>query len=197
MVEGGLCVLPLFGAEEADDEPADKGGGEKGGGGEKIPVEVVARQAVGELVMPEPVIRTSPDEKRAQLVRVPTWLWIDKGVWEPVSKTVKVPGVSVTATATPVETIWATGDGSSVVCEGPGTPYAKRFAADASSPDCGHTYRRSSAGQPDDAYTLTATIVWDVHWHGGGQQGAVPGLQTQAEVPLRVAEAQALVTDGA
>lgn len=52
MVEGGLCVLPLFGAEDADAELAGKGGGEKGGG-EKIPVEVVARQAVGELVMPE------------------------------------------------------------------------------------------------------------------------------------------------
>ncbi|MBC9718009.1 hypothetical protein H9Y04_36300 [Streptomyces sp. TRM66268-LWL] len=160
-------------------------------------MEVVVRQAVGELRMPEPVIRTNPDEDAAQLVRVPTWMWIDKGVWKPVSKTVAVPGVSVTATATPVEAVWVMGDGSSVVCTGPGTPYSVEFAADEPSPDCGHTYEKSSAGQPGEAYTVIATITWDVVWHGGGQQGVIPGLETQAELPLRVAEAQALVTGGA
>ena len=36
-------------------------------------------------------------------------------------------------------------------------------------------------------------VSWVVEWHGGGQQGVIPGLETQAQVPLRVAEAQALV----
>lgn len=44
-----------------------------------------------------------------QLVGLPTWLWIDPSGWGPVSKSVSVPGVSVTATATPVSVVWSTG----------------------------------------------------------------------------------------
>ncbi|UDM03267.1 hypothetical protein [Streptomyces longhuiensis] len=154
----------------------------------------VAQQVVRELVLPDPVIQTSPDEKHAQLVRVPTWMWLDGAMWKPVAKTAKVPGVSVTATATPRSATWRMGDGETEVCEGSGTPYSSKFVADSSSPDCGHTYVRSSAGQPDDAYTVSVTVTWDVEWRGGGQQGLIPGLQTQAQMPLRVAEAQALVT---
>ncbi|MFE1411354.1 hypothetical protein ACFW6F_11195 [Streptomyces sp. NPDC058746] len=155
---------------------------------------VLAWQAVRELVMPEPVVRTNPDHARAQLVRVPTWMWLEQGVWRPVSKTVEVPGVSVTATASPVSVTWDMGDGATVTCRGPGTAYSADVSATAGSPDCGQMYRRSSAGQPGDAYRLTASIRWDVAWRGGGQQGLFPGLQTRTTVPVRVAEAQALVT---
>ncbi|QIY94475.1 hypothetical protein HEP87_11205 [Streptomyces sp. S1D4-11] len=154
---------------------------------------VVAQQVVRELVLPDPVIRTNPDERHAQLVRVSTWMWLDRAMWRPVSKTATVPGVTVTATAIPRMATWLMGDGQRVVCEGAGTPYSPKYAADSGSPDCGHTYVRSSAGQPEDAYTVSVTVTWDVEWHGGGQQGLIPGLQTQAEMPLRVAEAQALV----
>ncbi|MFC5200169.1 hypothetical protein [Streptomyces kaempferi] len=154
---------------------------------------VVAQQVVRELVLPDPVIRTNPDEKHAQLVRVPTWMWLDGAMWQPVSKTATVPGVTVTATAIPRMATWLMGEGQRVVCEGAGTPYSRKYAADSRSPDCGHIYVRSSAGQPEDAYTVSVTVTWDVEWHGGGRQGLVPGLQTQAEMPLRVAEAQALV----
>lgn len=37
------------------------------------------------------------------------------------------------------------------------------------------------------------TVNWDVQWHGGGRHGVIPGLRTQAQMPLCVAEAQALV----
>ncbi|WP_381226415.1 hypothetical protein [Streptomyces mauvecolor] len=169
-----------------------------GAGGDAAPAAVpdpavVARQVVRELVLPAPVIRTNPDEKAAQLVRVPTWMWLDPGMWRPVSKTASVPGVSVTATAIPRTVTWRMGDGSTVVCAGAGTPYSAQYAADSASPDCGHTYLRSSAGQPREAYTVSVSVSWDVEWHGGGQQGVIPGQQSQAQVPLRVAEAQALV----
>ncbi|MFI5808581.1 hypothetical protein [Streptomyces sp. NPDC051561] len=154
----------------------------------------MAQQAVQELVLPKPVIRMNPDEKFAQLVRVPTWMWLDRGAWKPVSETVAVPGVSVTAKATPRSATWVMGDGTTVVCKGAGTPYSAKFAADAKSPDCGHTYRRSSAGKRGEAYVVSVTVGWDVEWQGGGEQGVVPGMQTQAQMPLRVAEAQALVT---
>ncbi|MFD7169245.1 hypothetical protein [Streptomyces violascens] len=85
------------------------------------------------------------------------------------------------------------GDGSTVVCAGAGTPYSAQYAADSASPDCGHTYLRSSAGRPGEAYTVSVSVSWDVEWHGGGQQGVIGGQLSQSQVPLRVAEAQALV----
>ncbi|TKA12267.1 hypothetical protein FCI23_07080 [Actinacidiphila oryziradicis] len=138
----------------------------------------------------------SPGEDVAQVVGVPTWLWVDGSVWRPVSRTARVPGMVVTATATPRRVVWSMGDGVRVTCVGPGTAYSARFAADSVSPDCGHVYRRSSAGRPGEAFTVTATIVWDVVWQGGGQAGAVPGLRSAAEIPVRVSEVQALVVDG-
>lgn len=182
--------VPLPGqsfAEPEDEKP-------EGGGASKPPEPaVVAQQAVRELVLPDPVIRTNPGEQHAQLVSVPTWMWLDRVMWKPVSETATVPGVSVTATAKPREASWVMGDGKTVVCEGAGTPYSSKYAADSESPDCGHVYLRSSAGQPEEAFTVSVTVVWDVEWHGGGDQGVVPGLETQAQVSLRVAEAQALV----
>ena len=77
-------------------------------------------------------------------------------------------GGSVTATATPVSVTWRPGDGSTVTCHGAGTPYTSADDPAAPSPDCGHTYTRSSAGQPGGAFTATATITWDVAWQGAG-----------------------------
>lgn len=120
--------------------------GKKGGRARPEPA-VVAQKALRELVLPDPEIRTNPDEKHAQLVRVPTWMWLDRAMWKPVSETAKVPGVSVTATAIPRSATWRMGDGKTVVCDSAGTRYSAKYAADSESPDCGHTYLRSSAGR--------------------------------------------------
>ncbi|WP_431953447.1 hypothetical protein [Actinacidiphila sp. bgisy167] len=157
--------------------------------------EEVARQVVRQLVLPEPVIRMSPDEEAAQVVHVPTWLWVDRSVWRPVSKTAQVPGMTVTATATPRAVEWSMGDGATVVCAGPGTPYATKFAAASGSPDCGHTYARSSAGQPEEAFPVRAAITWDVVWRGDGRSGVIRGLRSATRIPVKVTEVQALVVD--
>ncbi|MFE6158811.1 hypothetical protein ACFQ7F_07825 [Streptomyces sp. NPDC056486] len=183
--------VPLPGQSFAEPD-GKKPKGRKRGGARPEPA-VVAQQAVRELVLPDPEIRTNPDETYAQLVRVPTWMWLDRVMWKPVSQTAKVPGVSVTATAIPRSATWRMGDGKTVVCEGAGTAYSAKYEADSESPDCGHTYVRSSAGRPEEAFTISVTVTWDVEWHGGGEQGAIPGLHTQAQMSLRVAEAQALV----
>ncbi|MEU1627037.1 hypothetical protein ABZ746_17290 [Streptomyces sp. NPDC020096] len=159
--------------------------------------EAVARQAVSQLRLPSPQIRMNPDAAVAQVVRVPTWMWIDRADWQPVSQRAEVPGVEVTATATPQRVVWTMGDGGSVTCAGSGTPYSSRFPAASLSPDCGYVYRRSSAGQPGEAFTVTATIVWDVVWHGGGRGGTVRGLESRAQLPVRVSEVQAVVVTGA
>ncbi|MDI2127150.1 ATP/GTP-binding protein [Yinghuangia seranimata] len=153
----------------------------------------LAQVAVSRLRLPSPVVGTSPSGD--QVVRVPTWLWVDRSVWGPVSATAAVPGVSVTATAVPVSVVWSMGTGESVNCAGPGTPYVPGSDAAAASPDCGYTYTRSSAGQRGERFAVSVTVSWRVTWVGGGQSGTVEGLSTTTAVDLRVREVQAVIVN--
>ena len=105
-------------------------------------------------------------------------------------------GAEVTATATPQGVVWSMGDEDSVSCDGPGTPYSPRFAAASKSPDCGYVYPRSSAGEPGEVFTVTATVVWNVSWRGDGKEGRISGLRTMAQRSVRVAEVQGVVVAG-
>jgi hypothetical protein len=169
------------------------------GGGAPVPPPpaVLAQLAVRYLRLPDPVIRSSPAPGALQLTRLPTWLWVALAAWRPESKTARVPGESVTATATPVSASWQMGDGKTVTCHGPGTPYTAGDNPASSSPTCGYTYTRSSAGQPHAAYHVTVTITWDITWTGtGGAGGALSPLFTAAAAAMRVAESQAVNTAG-
>ena len=132
-----------------------------------------------------------------QLVHLPVWLWVNRAVWVARSTTAAVPGEQVTATAIPVSVTWRMGDGSVVVCRGPGTPYSRRYGPASASPDCGHTYGRSSAGLPRGAYRVAATITWDVTWQAtGGAGGTLPPLFSTSAATFRVAESQTVNTAG-
>ncbi|MGW0734460.1 hypothetical protein [Streptomyces sp. NPDC002851] len=170
------------------------GGDAKPEGGEPVPVEVVVQEAVEQLELPEPVIRTSPDEDYVQVVRVPTWMWVEHSTWEPVTETAAVDGLKVTATARPKRAVWSMGEGGQVVCKGPGTPYSDEYDAKASSPDCGYTYRKASIGARGGTFEVSVRVIWDVEWRGGGESGVVPGLVRDAERQLVVDEVQAVVT---
>lgn len=155
--------------------------------------EELAQRAYRQLVLAVPAIRTSPVVTVPQLVRVPTWLWVDAGMWSPRSRTAAVPGLTATATARPVRVNWSMGDGVTVQCQGPGTPYRDgEGRASAASPDCGHTYLRPSVGAPEGMFRVTATVEWAVSWVGGGRAGTLPALASVASVMMRVTEAQAL-----
>lgn len=181
---GGGGILPRF---DVAKKP-------KPSGGDHVPAEVIVQRAVTRLELPEPVIRTSPDEDFVQVVHVPTWMWVERETWGPVSATAAVDGVKVTATAHPRIAVWSMGEGGSVVCHGPGTPYTDAYGPKAPSPDCGYTYQRASLSAPDKAFTVSVQVTWDVEWHGGGQAGVVPGLVMGAERQLMVDEVQAVVT---
>ncbi|SFK89050.1 hypothetical protein SAMN05421835_1424 [Amycolatopsis sacchari] len=146
-----------------------------------------------QLKLPSPAISANPAGD--QLVNLPTWMWLSSG-WGPVSTTASVPGVSVTATATPGFVTWSMGDGSTVVCNGAGTPYSVGTDPAAPSPDCGHVYHRSSAAQPGQAFGVTATVHWTVTWSGAGQGGTFPEMTTTSTESFRVAESQALNNGG-
>ncbi len=124
-----------------------------------------------------------------------TWLWIDPGAWQPLSQTASAGPVSATVTATPTSVRWDMGDGAVVTCRGPGTPFDPTRAESAQSTDCSHTYKRSSAGQSGERYTVRVTITYGVSWTasgapGGGELGVI---ESSESLPLRVAEGQAVV----
>jgi hypothetical protein len=155
----------------------------------------LAQQALSTLPLPAPAIEMAPPADQDQLVNVSTWLWIDPSAWRSLSATAAAGPVSATATATPAEVVWQMGDGHTVTCLGPGTPY------DPSEPNattnCQYTWTQSSAGQPGGTYQVTATVYWQATWAasgapGGGSLGLVPG--PTAQVAVRVAESQAVNT---
>jgi hypothetical protein len=155
---------------------------------------VLAQQATRQLAIPSLSVGASPSVNTDQLVGLPTWLWLE-GSWNSVTATAAVPGESVTATATPTSVKWSLGDGNTIECQGPGTPYAATDEPNAPSPTCGYTYQKSSVGQPNDAFSITATVSWVVDWVGGGQSGAVPDLDSTTQASLRVAYVQSLNTE--
>jgi hypothetical protein len=49
-----------------------------------------------------------------------------------------------------------------------------------------HTYRDTGT------YTVTVRVAWSADWRLGGDSGTVPGLQTEASIPLEVRQLQAV-----
>jgi len=152
----------------------------------------LAARAVDQMQLTGAVIGMTPGPDRTGLVGVPVWLWttVTPTSWGPNSATAAVPGLSVTATAQASQIVWDMGDGTKVTCANPGTAYYKGAIT---SPMCQHIYQRSSAGQPDDAYPVTASTTWDVTWTGGGTTGALT-LTRASSSTVRIGELQVLVT---
>ena len=156
--------------------------------------EALAEEALDRTPIPAPEIRLNPPAGEDQVVNVPTWMWIDRDAWTPVSATASAGAVSVTATATPTSVSWDMGNGDVVVCAGAGTPYDPSVRADEQHSDCTYTYRGSSAGRPSGAFTMSVTMTWGVTWSvvgapGGGSLGTAQRTATSA---VRVAEIQAV-----
>lgn len=128
-------------------------------------------------------------------VGAPVYMWTDRGpaTFGPQTLTGSAGGVTITATARVARIVWTMGDGATVTCRTPGTPYEDRYGF-TPSPDCGHRYTRTSAGQPGNAYPVTATSFWVVDWTGpGGSAGRIT-LNLTSRTSIQVGELQALVT---
>lgn len=151
----------------------------------------VVSTAVARLRPAVPDIRMSPRPPAAALVFVPTWLWVDGATWTSPSATASAAGMAITATATPVSVTWLPGDGTRLVCAGPGVAWTGG-ADPLGSSACSHTYRRPSTSLLAGTYVLRATVMWRVTWQGAGMSGTAQPLITTATVPVRVAESQGL-----
>jgi hypothetical protein len=148
------------------------------GGGGPNPAQL-AQQALKKLPLLPPQIDINPKPGGKGLVGMPVWMAVARtaGGWGPQSASASAGGVTVTATGTVQQVVWSMGDGQSVTCNGPGTPYNASYGK-SSSPNCGYTYSQDSSAQPGGKFTVTATATWDVHWVGGGQQGDLTTSRT-------------------
>ncbi|MEN3541072.1 hypothetical protein AAH991_38575 [Microbispora sp. ZYX-F-249] len=160
--------------------------------------QMLVGQAVKELVLPLPQVRTAPPRGRPGLVGIRQWFWLDgAGQWTVKSKRVQVGDVWAEVTASPRRLVISPGAGlPDVVCDGPGTPYDPARSPQEQESGCTYLYERSSAGQPRDAYQVSVTVVWGASWRGsGGAGGPLAPISRSTSYALSVAEAQALVTD--
>ena len=151
----------------------------------------IAQQAQKQIQPPTPTIHMNPDPTSGSdlLVELETWLWVEQNDLGSQSATVTAGPVSVTGTMTASSVTWNMGDGHTITCQGPGTPYAP-----GAKPTCSYTYPRSSAREPGSKYKVTATITWTGSYTvtgapGGG--GLAPITRTSSTT-VRVAEAQAI-----
>ena len=161
---------------------------------------VLARQAYGELSLPEPVAHRSPPEDNSDpqygglpytWVGLSTFYWVED--WQPLARTVTLRGVSATVTATPTGLTFDPGDGNPPVsCDGPGRPWVE---ADGNKPPsdgaCGYTYR---AVTPDGPLTATTSVQWSVNWTSStGASGTFPVSTTSSSSSFLVEQIQVVI----
>ena len=164
--------------------PAGFGGGVDPG--------ALAAEAAKNLPIRGATIGSAPPSGDKVLVGVPVWLWTAKSAttWGPSTATATAGGISATAIANATKIVWSMGDGSSVTCTSPGTPYKSSYGGTAS-PDCGYVYTTVSTGKSGGKFTITATTYWDITWTATtGASGTLP-LQTRtSQTTARVGELQ-------
>jgi hypothetical protein len=130
------------------------------------------------------------------LVGLPVWMWVedpDADTYGPASINLAAGAVTVSLTAAVERVEWDMGDGTVVTCTSPGTPYDPSRGAQPS-PDCGHVYTTTSAGQSGDAFTVTATSYWVASWSSNTGAAGTIDLQQTATEQVRIGESQVIVT---
>lgn len=141
-----------------------------------------------------PNIGIVPEDKpgRVGLVGMPVWMWVENPGPTTFGPQGITGSITITAKAMVSSVTWHMGDGAVVNCTKPGTPYQVTYGK-RNSPDCGHTYTRTSRSQPGGAYAVIADSHWKVDWTGGGDSGQET-LDVESRTSIVVDELQVLVT---
>jgi hypothetical protein len=155
-----------------------------------LPMEEIVGYARS-LIQPIPIeIGMNPVGR--QVVKVPTWLYINENAFTTMEATATVTppiggSLSATVTAAPDEVRWTTGDGSApVVCDGPGEPFSGPDPM--AEGDCSHTYKRAGEG-----FSIEATLNWTVSWTATNGEGDVlPDLFSSDTASTSVVEVQSI-----
>lgn len=155
---------------------------------------VLRDRAAALVVLPSPSVGTFPALSNPAIVQTETWMWIEDD-WSPRTAEDGQGFTNVTVTATPTRADWSMGDGSVIPCNGPGTRWESgRYQAGST---CTHTYTRSSAGQPDNRYSASVTVVWELTWSiNGSPQGSFGQVDQTSAFAIAVGELQAVESNG-
>ncbi|MER6059354.1 ATP/GTP-binding protein [Streptomyces albidoflavus] len=155
---------------------------------------VLAREAVDKMLLRGPEIGITPKPGGKGVVGMPVYMWTARGAetYGPNTASASAGGITVTATAKVAKIEWQMGDGTTVTCTTPGTPYKAEYGKKPS-PDCGHRYTKPSSTTASGDYHVTATSTWDIDWqvNGGGASGEMTEIRDSA-VDITVAEVQVL-----
>lgn len=153
-------------------------------------------EAIAKLGLRGPDIQLAPDPAGAGLVGLPVWMWTPEttAIWGPQSDDATSLGITLHVEAHGERIRWDMGDGTEVVCDGPGEPYDPAFGAEPS--ECPHVYEEPSRDQPDGRYQVTATTEWRIDWEI--DQTAVSGFElrtrTADPVSVRINELQVVTS---
>ncbi|MEV7525056.1 hypothetical protein [Streptomyces sp. NPDC091371] len=162
--------------------------------------QILAEYAYDELRLPDTTVTLKPGDKST--VNLPTWAWLDKTTFRPVSVTASIPnsGLSATTTATPVSLKLEPGTADAqlhpaggvcpIAADGSiGAPFSQDKANQA--PPCGVTYLRSTTRT--GPHKLRATVTWKVEWTSTtGQGGTLPSGTFGTTQDVTVQEIQAI-----
>ncbi len=149
----------------------------------------------------KPQIATTPLTGSTAFIGIPVWLWLTN----PASYSNRDQGASSEGINFALQhrfqrVVWTMGNGNSITCYNPGTPYTSSPSIKMS-PDCGYTYpRRSASTTTSGTFPVSATTYWDVYWQAstGENDGGRP-IQLSATSDVRslaVKELQARNTNG-
>lgn len=155
------------------------------------PIEL-AYDAMATITLGEPVIKLAPDPGGAGLVGLPVWMWTPNTPvnWGPNTAAAAQAGLRVEITARVTRIDWDMGDGTTVTCTTPGTPYDESYGGQPS-PDCGYAgYRTSSRNQPGGTYRVTATTTWTVDYTSSAGSGTLDPVVRESTTAVRIDELQ-------
>ncbi|MFB7512883.1 ATP/GTP-binding protein [Streptomyces sp. NPDC056144] len=165
-------------------------GGPGGPAAPAVDPAVLAQQAADQMTLRGPDIGIVPKPGGMGLVGMPVYMWTERGpeTYGPNTASASAGGITVTATAKVQRIVWQMGDGKTVTCTTPGTPYKPAYGK-RPSPDCGHRYAQPSLV---GAFHVVATSTWTVDWQATtGQSGQMTQTRRSA-VDIRVGELQAV-----
>jgi hypothetical protein len=148
--------------------------------------EQLAAEALAKIHLLGAQIGIAPKPTGRGAVGLPMWLWtaVTPNTWGPISASASGGGITVTVTAKAQQIVWNMGDGHSVTCANPGTPYSASYG-NAQSPTCPYRYAQPSRDRANGRYPITAVTSWRVEWAGGGQSGVLtPTSQSQTSVQI-------------
>lgn len=164
------CTEPYFWVDTGDTPPATIKNA--------LTTEILAQLAYARVRVPDTDINLSPPA--GQTVNLPTWAWLDRATFRPVSVTARADllGIWATTTATPVglhidpgtqdaDVYPASGDCPINANGSIGTPYVKGSGTKA--PPCGVVYLRATPN--GGTYPLKVTVTWKISWTGSGGAG--------------------------